>query len=251
MKGMILTVLMFLSFGICHAEEIVVEFATGEWEPYTSEKLPEHGAASELVSAVCKAAEIKPAYEFYPWKRAERMTEDGKVFAAFPYAVTEERKEKFDFSDTLFHVVTSFFYHIKNPKTLMPVRYEKIGDMRKYKIGVVLGFYFEKELADAGITYEATPKTGHSVRKLATGRIDFYLDEQVSAYYAIKKLYPNEVDNFRSLPKAYGDKIPIALLVSRKYPKAGDILKKFNDGLAIMKENGEYDRIADKHHMAK
>jgi polar amino acid transport system substrate-binding protein len=253
MKKNILLSLIFLllSFGISYAEEITVKFATGEWEPYTSEKLPEYGAVTELVSAVCKAAGIKPEYEFYPWKRAEKMTKDGEVFAVFPKIVTKERKEIFDFSDILFHGANYFVYYNKNPRTLAPVKYEKIEDIRGYKVGIIFGFIFEKELSNAGIKFETAYEIENSIRKLAAGRIDFYLDEQAATYYVINRLFPNEADNFKKLPKMYGDKRPNALLVSRKYPESGSILKKFNEGLELIKKSGEYDRIINKHNMSK
>ncbi|MBF0377291.1 MAG: transporter substrate-binding domain-containing protein [Desulfamplus sp.] len=245
----LMTIGLAVNFG--YSEEIEVPFITGEWAPYTSEQLPEYGAATELVSAICKAGGIKPSYKFYPWKRAENIVEKGQAFASFPYAAKDEKKAVFDFSDTMFYGINVVIYNVKNPKTPTPIKFEKLGDLKDYKVGVLLGSFLEKELANAGVAYETTPQIENTIKKLQAGRIDFYIDEQVAAYDMIKKLFPTEVDNFKTLEKGYGEKMPNIIIVSRTYPNSKEILKKFNEGLAIIKQNGEYDRITDKYKMVK
>lgn len=39
-----------------------VPFNTGEWEPFTSEKLPNKGCATELVVAICRAGGIEASF---------------------------------------------------------------------------------------------------------------------------------------------------------------------------------------------
>ena len=71
----------------------------------------------------------------------------------------------------------------------------------------------------------------------------------MAAYYEIQRLYPNEVDKFQTLPITYKEKMPNGLIVSATYPGAKEILQKFNKGLEIIKQSGEYDRIISKYHM--
>jgi hypothetical protein len=113
MKCLLLLFILIFSSGVCVAKEVQVIFATGEWPPFSSEDLPEYGTATALVSAICKAGGIQPKYEFYPWKRAELKVVSGEIFAAFPYAISEERKKIYDFSDTLFYgVFDEFIEHL-------------------------------------------------------------------------------------------------------------------------------------------
>jgi len=142
-------------------------------------------------------------------------------------------------------------YYDKNHTTSKPVRYETIEDLKGYKIGLIRGATFEKVLKQAGLTIEPTTQVEQSIRKLAHGRIDFYLTEQMVISDVVKRLYPNEMENFKTLPKPYGDKLPNALLVSKKYPGAERMLKDFNAGLEIIKSNGTYDRIISKYRMPK
>ena len=140
-------------------------------------------------------------------------------------------------------------YYDQNPKTLQPVPYETIHDLKGYTIGVIRGDSFEIELKKAGMIVEPNNLVDNCIKMLALGRIDFYLGERVSISDMINRLFPDEADNFNFLPKIYGEKRPNALLVSKKYQGAEDILKKFNQGLETIKENGEYERIRNKYNI--
>lgn len=251
MKHLLLIVTLIVFSGVCAAEDVQVVFATGEWLPYTSETLPEYGAATALVSAICRAGGIQPVYQFYPWKRAEQMVADGEVFAAFPYVISDERKTAYDFSDIFFYGVNVFVYYEKNPKTAAPVPYDTLDDLRGYRIGGFRGAFWEPVFEKAGLPYQDTTTVDQSIRKLVADRLDLCIDNQVVLYDAIQRLFPDDIAHFKTLPKPFGEKMPNALLVSRTYPEAQDILKKFNEGLAIMKQNGEYDRLIEKYHMTK
>jgi len=251
MKSLVLILTLILSTGICIAENIRIEFATGEWPPFSSATLPEYGRATALVSAICKAAGISPSYNFYPWKRAELKVAKGEIFAAFPYAISEERKELYDFSETLFYGVNLFIYYDQNPRTSAPITYNILDDLRGYRIGVISGSFLSATLEDAGLDYEPTTSLDQSIHKLVAGRLDFFIDDRFVLHDAIQRLYPNITEHFRFLSRPFGNKTPTGLLVSRTYPGAHQILEKFNRGLAIIKQNGEYDRIIQKYHMTK
>lgn len=125
-------------------------FATGEWPPYTSEKLAEYGYATEIVSAACKVAGIRPVYRFYPWPRAEKKAYEGEVFATFAYIVTDEKMKKYYLSDILFQGINYSVYYDKNPRTLQPVQYETIDDLINYRIVVIRGGFVRKRAQKCG-----------------------------------------------------------------------------------------------------
>jgi polar amino acid transport system substrate-binding protein len=223
MKPVVLILTLILSTRICFAENIRIEFATGEWPPFSSVKLPEYGRATALVSAICKAAGISPSYIFFPWKRAELKVAKGEIFAAFPYAISEERKELYDFSETLFFGVNLFMYYDQKTRTSSPITYNVLDDLRGYRIGAISGSFLGATFENAGLDYESTTSIDQSIHKLVAGRFNFCIDDRLVLYDAIQRLYPG----------------------------AHQILEKFNRGLAIIKQNGEYDRIIQKYHMTK
>lgn len=227
-----------------------VVFATGEWLPFTSKKLPDYGVATVLVSAICKAGGIEPVYQFYPWKRAELKVARGDLFAAFPYAISEERKATFDFSDVLFYGVNVFVYYQKQLKSALPLTYQNLEDLHGYRIGCISGSFLYPLLEKAGLRYEPTTTLDQSIKKLVAGRIDLIIDNRDVIFDAIQRLYPDEISYFKVLPKPL-EKTPTALLVSRTYPDSKTILEKFNKGLSIIKQNGEYDRIINEYKITK
>lgn len=251
MKHLLLIVVLIFSARTCFAEDVRVVFATGEWPPFSSETLPEYGRATALVSAICKAAGILPSYEFYPWKRAELKVVKGEIFAAFPYAFSKEREELFIFSDTIFYGVNMFIYYDHNQKTKSAVPYDGLDDLRGYRIGVISGSFLSSTLENAGLDYESTTSIDQSIHKLVAGRLEFCVDDQVVLHDAIQRLYPDKINHFKFLTKPLGRKTPTGLLVSPTYPGARNILAKFNKGLEVIKQNGEYDRIIEKYHMTK
>lgn len=251
MKHLFLIVAFFISTGACFAKDIQVVFATGEWPPFSSESLPEYGRATALVSAICKASGIEPVYKFFPWKRAELKVAEGEIFAAFPYAISDERKDFYDFSEPLFYGVNVFMYYDQNPKTTSLPSYDTVGDLRGYRIGGISGSFLTSAFNRVGVEFETTTSIDQSIHKLVAGRLDLCIDDRVVLYDAVQRLYPDKIDQFKFLPKSFGRNTPTGLLVSRRYPGAGKILEQFNKGLAIIKQNGTYDRIIEKYHMTK
>lgn len=250
MKYLPLLFILIVFPGISVADDIQVVFATGEWSPFSSENLPEYGTATALISAICKAGGIQPRYVFYPWKRAELKVLTGEVFAAFPYAVSEERKRDYDFSDILFYGINVFVYYEENLDSPAPKVYETLEDLKKYRIGGISGSFLKPAFSHAGLNYEPTTTLDQSIHKLVAGRLDLCIDDKLVLYDSITRLYPDKLEHFKFLPKPFGKKMANALLVSRTYPNAKEILSKFNRGLAIIKETGEYDRIVIKYNLA-
>lgn len=251
MKIIPLIMIFFFFTGTGHAENMRVVFATGEWPPFTSTKLQNYGRATALVSAICKIAGIQPVYKFYPWRRAEAKVLNGDAFAAFPYAISDERKASFDFSEILFYGLNIVVYYEHNPNIPSHFNYESLADLLGYRIGGISGSFLNTTLEKAGIDYEPTTSIDQSIQKLVAGRLDFCIDDQVVLADAIQRLYPHKSDKFRISPKPFGERKPTALLVSRTYPDAKQILDKFNKALAVMKQNGEYDKIIDEFQLTK
>jgi len=109
---MVLAAVLF-SLGSAYAGAESVVLATGEWPPYTSEKLPEYGFVTKIVTAACNAGGITPEYHFYPWARAEMLADSCEVFAAFPYVITEEKKKNSSSPNLSFTVKIIFCIMIK------------------------------------------------------------------------------------------------------------------------------------------
>lgn len=228
-----------------------VILTTGDWPPYVYETGPDKGPMAEIVIAAFKEVGITAKIVFYPWKRAEDEVRQGKAFAAFPYAASDERKKEFDFSDPMYLVKAKFFYNKNFHPDGMP--FEKLDDLRSFKIGGMLGSWYEPNFKDAGLQVEYVSAMDQNIEKLVLGRIDLAVEEENSTWYLIRQLYPNEVDQFATLEKTLeqpGVINDLSLMISRSYPNSVELLKQFNTGLAAIRANGTFKQILEKYQIA-
>jgi polar amino acid transport system substrate-binding protein len=204
---------------------------------------------TRIVSAACARAGIQPDYQFLPWARVDQEVLDGRLFAGFPYARTEERAKSYDFSDPVYFVTMLVFYDDRNPRFARGVPpFTRIEDLRGYRFGGLRAIFYENDLRRAGVEFLPQENVEQSFQMLKAGRIDFIIDEVSVGYANIQKFMPDEVAHFKTLPRPYGDRKISGLLVSRAYPGAKDLLKRFNAGLRQIKASGEYDRIINQAH---
>jgi polar amino acid transport system substrate-binding protein len=224
------------------ADEVIL--VTGEWAPYTSETMEGYGAFTEIVSVVFEEMGVTPRYVFYPWERAENEVREGRAFAAFPYMLTEERQQEFDFSGPALMTSSVFFYMTeKYPDGLV---YEELEDLQGYKVGGVLGNWYEAPFKDAGLTVDWVSAEEQNFEKLYQGRIDILSAETLVGWTTVRTMYPDAVDEFATAEKPLNES-PLHLMVSRNYPGAEDLLGQFDAALQAVKDSGAYQDVLAKY----
>ncbi|MCG8618452.1 MAG: transporter substrate-binding domain-containing protein, partial [Desulfobacterales bacterium] len=176
-----------------------VTIATGEWAPFTSEKMDGFGFASEMTTAVIKQMGMEVEYKFIPWKRCEHLVQKGKVWGAIPYVKSEKRALIYAFSDGL-GVSRSVFFYYKDK--LAGFDWKRYEDLKPYKFGGVLGYGTHENLQKQGLNVEFAQDDKGSFKKLKHGRIDLFSINELVGWELIKALFPDEVDNFNTLPTA-------------------------------------------------
>lgn len=219
-----------------------VRLATSEWAPFTSSTMPGYGFYTELVSAVFKEMGLTPKYSFYPWKRCEGNTASGKIWATFPYTITSERAETFDFSEKISSSTSKFFYYGKNRGYV----YNTLADLKKYKIGGISGYFYTERFAREGINVFYTPDEKSGFNMLREGRIDLLALNDMVGWHIINTNFGKEKDGFHTLEKPLSDN-PLRLMVSRNYPDSKALLERFNAALATVKASDTFDAILKKH----
>lgn len=229
-----------------YATEIEVKFAVGEWAPYTGEKLPDYGAASEVVTAAAKAGGLKPVYSFVPWKRAEINVADGEAFATFPYRKLPEREAKYFISDTIMKSPAGILRYVGNKKSA--IDYSKIQDLQPFVVGVTAGSNATIDpLRAAKVRVEETATFDNTVMKLESLRVDFAIEDKIVAFDAVKRVFPQRAHEFKFLDNDFTPANTMHLLVSRKYRDSEALLKKFNAGLKKIAEDGTMKKIYAKY----
>lgn len=223
-----------------------VRFAIGEWAPFTGSNIVNFGAASEVVSAAAKAGGLKPVYVFVPWKRAEDIVSTGKVFATFPYRKTPEREEKYNFSDAIFNSAAGILRYSRNVKT--KINYKTINDLQPYVVGCTAGSEATiNPLKVAKIRVEETTTFDTTLMKLASSRIDFAIEDKVVAFDAVKRIFPEKINDFEFLENDFTPANSMHVMVSKRHPGSDETLKKFNVGLKKIKDDGTMKKIFSKY----
>ena len=231
---MALGLFLFFHTPVTNAETI--EMATGEWIPFTSASMENYGNLTELVSVVIKEMGFKTTYRFYPWPRCYDSVEKGRLWAAFPYSYTQERAKEVMYSDAISCSKTVFFYYDRESDTTR-VQFNRLEDLKNYKIGGVSGYFYEMAFQKAGLTVDYVNKEAYGLEKLKLGRIDFMpLNELVGRHLIINN-FPNDADKFKTLPKPLSIE-PLYLIVSKTYPNSKQLLDRFNTVLKRCREKG-------------
>jgi polar amino acid transport system substrate-binding protein len=248
MKNVIFLVFFILLLATPLSAGQKITLATGEWAPYTSEKMPGYGFVTEILSAVFKEAKLDVEYKFLPWLRGEQEVKAGEAFATFPYIATSERKKTYDFSDPLANTTFRFFYLKSRIKS--EVKWDKFVDLKSYSIGGTLGYWYKKDFDEAGLKVNYTTSDLQGIKMLKAERFELLASEELVGWNLIKANFPQDAVNFAVVKKAL-KKDELRLMVSRTYPNAAEINKKVNAAIKRIKQKGIYSAILKKYNVAE
>jgi len=238
MKKKWLMVMLGMIFNIMSFGETVT-LTTGEWAPFTGEKIKGYGFANDVVVKSFAKIGINVEYKFYPWKRAYEMTKQGSYIGSSCWAKSKEREKDFYFSDKpIVEAKTVLFYIKGNDFT-----WETIKDLKGKKIGGTRGYssvdYFKKN----GMELDLANKDLLGFRKLEKGRINIFVCDLDVGLKLIR-------DNFTKAKQAkfVYHKKPIDrdgsyFVLNKKTSGNLELMKKYNEGFKMLEESGEYDKM--------
>ncbi|MCG8620009.1 MAG: transporter substrate-binding domain-containing protein, partial [Desulfobacterales bacterium] len=160
---------------------------------------------------------------------------------------SEKRAQIYAFSDGL-GVSRSVFFYYKDK--LAGFDWKSYEDLKPYKFGGVLGYGTHENLQKQGLNVEFAQDDKGSFKKLKHGRIDLFSINELVGWELIKALFPDEVDNFNTLPTAENES-GLCVIVDKNNPESMALLGKFNTALKEIKANGEYQKILVKYNLAQ
>lgn len=225
----LMAMLVTVVLGVPAANAQRLKMATGEWIPFTSASMAHFGEFTKRVTIVLNEMGAEPDYLFYPWRRCFDAVEKGRAWAAFPYSYTVERAKKVWFSDMLSCSKTVFFYYAgKGPA--QGYHFERLEDLKAYRLGGVTGYFYEKSFENAGLHVDYVNKEIYALEKLKMGRIDLMPVNERVGWNLIKTHFPEDVRKFKVLPNPLSVN-PLHLIVSKDYPGSKELLERFNRAL--------------------
>ena len=243
MKRAFLIALMLVSIASTATAQ-KIRIAAMEWEPYTGEKIEGKG----LLSAICVEALKRAGYDseiiIYPWARAVEETKLGNTEALLGASYLKERTEFFAYPDEVWINRVGFFTQKSRADKKS---FSTIEALAPATVGVLNGSNFIEVLKKVkGITVATGPTVESNIMKVATGRIDYLIEDKTSVEYLLSTKLPELKEKLKFIEPQYSlDKI--YLVFSKKSPNSATLVSDFNKGLAQMKKDGSINKLAKKY----
>ena len=203
------------------------------FEYLNKKKLPA-GFNVDIMRTLAKAMGMKIHIELGPWHNVRKELEQGKIDALMGMFKTKEREKTFDFSTPNFIATYAIF-------VLRGSRIKSLKDARNKRIIVENGdlgydYLIENKITDKLILKNTIKDV---IMALSSGQGDCALISRLQGMIIIK----NE-----KIKNVIPEGPPV---IQRQYciaVKAGNtkLLAKMNEGLSIIKNSGQYDKIYDR-----
>lgn len=197
------------------------------------------GFDADVLNALSQAGGFQTTLEHTGFDGIFEAIDRGKAnMGIAAITITEERKQKYDFSDPYFDAKQVILLPANSPvKTLKELNGKKIGVQQSTTGETVVQDAFGKTYANLK-GYDAIPS---AIDDLKLGRLDAVVVDDAVVKDYLKKLGPN---NFKLVedPSIPVEQYGIAV---KKGDKA--TLDKINAGLKKIKEDGTYQKIYDQY----
>lgn len=180
------------------AKADTITMALGEYPPYVSKSLPDHGLHVKKFTEAMEAAGHTVEITWVPWKRSMRMVKDGEATVTVPWYKTEERMQDYLYPDKPISFARFAVFYKKDqfPDGLSFDSLEAIA-ASDVKVTGVDSFYYVDELRDMGKDVHHVSKGELAWRLLDRDRVDIYLENVEVGKYEIAKYFGEDrVDEF-------------------------------------------------------
>ena len=195
------------------------------------------GFSVDLMKAVCRVMAIDVTFRVGPWSEIRRDLERGEIDALPLVSYSKERDKAFDF--TLPHTVA---YGVVFKRKDSP-EIKTVGDLRDKDIIVMRSDAGHDWLLrnDISSRLTLTLTVAESLRLLASGKHDYAVAPRLVGLLTAKELRLSNIEITGPLLDAYGRGYGFAV----RNGNSG-LLALLNEGLSIIKANGQYDEIYAK-----
>lgn len=231
------------------AAEKVVVYGDDSYPPYsymdTATKTPMGIYVEILQAAFAKMPEYEVTIELVPWKNGLNKVETGQGLAMFPPYFNTERDAWMSYSEPILaeRIMVYGTEEKLKGKSKWP------DDFYGSKIGLNSGFsplsmggkVLDEAIKSGKITLDDEGKSNEiCLKKVAAGRIDFYLNDRlidISATPTVKRseIVVSENNGFLGFTKK-----------AEKFPYISDFKTKFDTIIKEMKQSGAIDAVVKK-----
>lgn len=134
------------------------------------------------------------------------------------------------------------FFYLKR-KFPQGLSYQRLEELKSYKVGYMFGGAASRLLDDAGLSVDYVNDRDQNTRKLYLGRIDLLVTEGTGGWASIAKLYPTQLADFEKSDQIILD-APGNVIFKKENT---ELFANFQKGLAEIKKNGTYMKIVQRY----
>jgi ABC-type amino acid transport/signal transduction systems, periplasmic component/domain len=212
-----------------------------KYAPFSFEENGKYkGIDVEILDAIAK--EEKFEYELKPMDFngiIPGLTSNQLDGAIAGMSITDERKQSLDFSDGYF--VSGLSMVVNKNNTSINSEADLKGKKVSVKKGTAGAKFAEDNQAKYGLELSYFEDSPSMFQAVENGNADFLLEDYPVIAYKVK------VDSNSKL-KIAGDKLTnVDYGFAVKKGENADLMKKFNEGLKKIKDNGQYDKIVGQY----
>ena len=253
-KILMVTLIYSISYAKENTKQNNYNFVAWYSPPYSflSEKGKPQGLFIEVVSSVCKKLKAHCSFEIIPYRRLLNYAENGKVYGAFPLAMTKERKEVYIFSIPLASSKLGLFVKKDNPVVVSESNYNKI--LNNYIVssfGPSFTFSKLEEIKKNTPNMEIFMdiKIETSFVKFNKNHFETESKEKKSGVFVAKVIGENIIKSNKYKNIRYAGDLSQIIYHIAFFKNRRDLnfVKNFNITLNEMKNNGELDKIIKKY----
>jgi polar amino acid transport system substrate-binding protein len=225
---------------------LTVSLAAHEYPPLIGQNLPFGGLLTRIVNESFAATGAKTAIEFVPNNRAISGVMMGIYDGSYGWAHAPDRDQKLMYSSNAIYTFRMVFFQRRGQE----YPWQSLSDLRSARIGATLGDHYSNEfsaLEAAGkLHVDYANDDASNMKKLILGRIDLLPMEETSGQFLINEIFtPAERDklSFQNNTIAI---VPTYLVIRRSYPKAKEVIDRFDRGYLQLEKSGELHKLIDE-----
>ncbi|MGZ4998924.1 MAG: substrate-binding periplasmic protein [Methylomonas sp.] len=211
-------------------------FYSTDSPPIWTPSMPANGLGGEILDAIAKDARISFGIDYLPLKRYENLKQGNRLGNPLFFVGQE-------FAAVIPLLATRAGFCYYQPQHPDGKRFRSLMDLYGMTLGVIRGTIANKEeFALYGVSIEENTTLEGLFNKLRHGRIDVAFVIDITAFYYMDKLFPDERDNFQ-FNALQGGETPIAIMLDKNTPGTDELAKRLRQSLRKILDDGRYFRI--------
>lgn len=235
-----------IAFTLTCSELSAQELVTGnDFAPYSDEKLPDGGFATDIVLNVVKNMGATMPVRFLPWKRGYEQTVSGAYLATFPYVKTTERENQALFSEPLYYSTVQV-WHLKENPIIYSDHNSLIGKTFCNPLGYFTTAAMRELITGKKINLQEPPNMEACLRFLALGRADFVIGPK--PVIMAEGVKAGVADKLSASDTPYQEN-PNYLIVGKNNKEGAVFLEKFNESLKVIRNSEKFSELIKKHNL--